>query len=579
MTRKLVSLFLSIAMLLGMTGSFAVAEDTQPYQFPKYDEPITLTTYAVVNADKAFQEGDDAENNGLTRWYEKNLGIKIKLNWVAADGATNGQKMDLAFASDDLPDVIRPNAVQLAKYVEAGKIQPLDDIIEQYATPLVKLVIEDAMKETNGALFAPYTFNGKLYAFPSICGSGSWWDNNFIRTDILNELGVAAPTSLDDLEAICDLYIEKYPGKYPIMMNKDIMGTVNTFAAALVAYGTSVRNWTENAEGNLEYTSLQPETREALARVHTWYEKGYIDPEFVVMDDQKAKEVIASGDWLFCHTGWGYYLGGAFVDMWNLNENAEVAALPPLTSGTGVEPVSMRNTWFNDCTAVTSNCEHPEAVFAMINAVWDSRLRNNSEFRAALAERGYNMHFPETEIQTAYNEDEINEKYSLTVPARLWKFNYTEEEEGPYFLNDYYCEGNIDYGIQGIPAFAENKQWAEIAASAKGGVLDTSVLTSDSIATYNSWYGVHPKMLLTYSSIYDVNKNQTNYVPNKFTTANTHTMAEKMNYLYKLEEECFTNVIMGNEPIEAFDTFVSNWYANGGEQITQEVNDWYATTK
>lgn len=576
MSRKLVSMMLAIVMLLSITGSCAVAEEAQPYQFPKYDETITLSTYAVVNADKAFQEGDSAEYNGLTRWYEKNLGIKIKLDWVAADGTTNTQKMDLAFASDDLPDVIRPNANQLAKYVEAGKIQPLDDLIEQYATPLVKYVIEDAMEKTCGTLFAPVTFNGKIYAFPSISGTLAWWDNNFIRKDILDELGVAAPTSLDELEAICDLYIAKYPDKYPIMMNKDIMGTVNTFQAALTAYGTSVRNWTENAEGNLEYTSLQPETRAALERVHTWYEKGYIDPEFVVMDDQRAKEVIASGDWLFCHTGWGYYLGGAFIDMWNLNEDAEVIALPLLTSGTDAVPSAMRNTWFSDCAAVTTNCEHPEAVFAMINAVWDSRLRNNKEARAALAERGYIMHFPETEVQTAYNEQEINEKYALTVPSRLWKFNYTEEEEGPYFLNDYYCEGNIDYGIWGVPAFMENALFAELAAAGKDG--DTSLLSADSIASYNSWYANHPKMVSTFSSIYDVNA-ETNYVANKFTTSNTATMAEKMAYLYKLEEECFTNVIMGNESIEAFDKFVSDWYANGGEQITKEVNDWYATTK
>ena len=80
------------------------------------------------------------------------------------------------------------------------------------------------------------------------------------------------------------------------------------------------------------------------------------------------------------------------------------------------------------------------------------------------------------------------------------------------------------------------------------------------------------------ANVYDVNA-ETNYVANKFTTSNTATMAEKMAYLYKLEEECFTNVIMGNESIEAFDKFVSDWYANGGEQITKEVNDWYATTK
>lgn len=56
-------------------------------------------------------------------------------------------------------------------------------------------------------------------------------------------------------------------------------------------------------------------------------------------------------------------------------------------------------------------------------------------------------------------------------------------------------------------------------------------------------------------------------------------MIEKSSYLEKLELECFTNIIMGSEPIEAFDTFVEEWMNNGGEQITAEVNEWYASTK
>lgn len=34
-------------------------------------------------------------------------------------------------------------------------------------------------------------------------------------------------------------------------------------------------------------------------------------------------------------------------------------------------------------------------------------------------------------------------------------------------------------------------------------------------------------------------------------------------------------IIYGKLPIEAFDQFVANWKSNGGDQITQEVNDWF----
>jgi len=41
--------------------------------------------------------------------------------------------------------------------------------------------------------------------------------------------------------------------------------------------------------------------------------------------------------------------------------------------------------------------------------------------------------------------------------------------------------------------------------------------------------------------------------------------------------EVFTGIITGQKPLEAFDEFVSSWKAMGGDQITAEVNDWYAS--
>ena len=46
-----------------------------------------------------------------------------------------------------------------------------------------------------------------------------------------------------------------------------------------------------------------------------------------------------------------------------------------------------------------------------------------------------------------------------------------------------------------------------------------------------------------------------------------------------MEKQTYTNIIYGNEPIEAFDTFVEEWKAQGGDQITEEVNAWYETVK
>ncbi len=572
MTRKLLSMLLALLVCL---SAAAFAEEPEVYQFHKYEEPITLTTHAVVTTNNVFQEGDSAESNGMTRWYENELGIQWKMAWTSGDGESNSQRLDLAFASDDLPDVISPSIAQLAKYVAAGKIQPLDDLIEQYASPLVKWAIKDVEEQTAGAFFAPVTIGGHIYALPQMSDTLAWWTNNFIRTDILEEMGCEMPTTLAELEAIFDKYIEMYPGQYPVVLSKDLQDSGNTFQTVLTACNAYMDMWMEDENGELVYTSIQPEMRTALERMATWYEKGYIDPEFVVVDGNKESEIVSGGDWLFCYGYW--HKIATFCNTWANVEGSEISAVPFLLGDDGTCSV-MKNAWYTSINAITTSCEHPEAAIYALNAFWDSYYRNDVELREMLAAEGYNWHYPVTEARDPINVDEVNEKYSYVAePKLLWKFDYPEELVGPGFMNDYYTHGNLTYGFYGRLCSRANNDYATIAAAVKAG-MDESLLTEEAKQTWKGWYQSNPKMLTTFATSYDIWKDLPIKV-NKFCTSDTPAMVEKNAYLQKLELECFTNIIMGTKPIEAFDQFVEDWKTNGGDLITQEVNEWYASTK
>lgn len=56
-------------------------------------------------------------------------------------------------------------------------------------------------------------------------------------------------------------------------------------------------------------------------------------------------------------------------------------------------------------------------------------------------------------------------------------------------------------------------------------------------------------------------------------TSITKTMELKNATLNKMEKETFLKIIMGKEPLDAFDNFVEQWKKLGGEQITKEVRD------
>jgi putative aldouronate transport system substrate-binding protein len=68
-------------------------------------------------------------------------------------------------------------------------------------------------------------------------------------------------------------------------------------------------------------------------------------------------------------------------------------------------------------------------------------------------------------------------------------------------------------------------------------------------------------------------------LPNTYYGPTTQGMANNLATLRDLQNEMILQVITGHKDISAFDAFVQDWHKLGGEQITQEVNDWYQSAK
>lgn len=546
-------------------------------RFVKYDPPITLTTHAVVGANDMFHDGCDIENNGWTQWLKENLGIEWKMKWVSADSESNSQKLDLAFASDDLPDVIKPGVGQVAKYAQAGKLVAMDDLLED-APPIVKYYIKDAEALSQGAFWKPFIVNGKKYSMPSGTDSLSFWTINFIRTDILKELNKSEPKTISDLDDLFAAYHEKYPNGRAMMLDKDLNG----WELILTAYGANTA-WTEK-DGGLVYGAIQPEMRSALEKLAEYYSKGYIDPEFVVKDSGKANEDVIAGNALMFNGAW-HSIANPLTPMWNALPDSSTAAIPFISGDDGTCSVVKDTWWTTDNTAITTSCEHPEALFYVFGDNLESYYRNETELRETLKnEYNYEFKYPVTEVRSPLNTDEIAEKYpNIGQPRQLYLYDYPEEEEGCGFMNDYYTEQGRWLGCGAKIVSIGNADFGTMAEAYNTG--DRSVLSTDGGKMFDEWNSTHPNMVKTFAEgiypYWDKLMSGEGGVlkANGYAGASTDTMVEKQTYLHKLEIETFAQIIMGTQPITAFDEFVTNWSANGGEDITKEVNDWYNSNK
>ena len=84
------------------------------------------------------------EDNRWTRAMRDELGINVIYKWVA-DGSQAQEKLKLAMASGDLPDVITlegdQRLVDFQQLAEADLLADMTDLWEQYASPLTKEVV------------------------------------------------------------------------------------------------------------------------------------------------------------------------------------------------------------------------------------------------------------------------------------------------------------------------------------------------------------------------------------------------------------------------------------------------------
>ena len=68
-------------------------------------------------------------------------------------------------------------------------------------------------------------------------------------------------------------------------------------------------------------------------------------------------------------------------------------------------------------------------------------------------------------------------------------------------------------------------------------------------------------------------------VEDKFVAAPGEVMSERKTTLDDMLDQTFIKIISGQETLDAFDSVVEEWTTAGGQEMTDEVNEWYSANK
>ncbi len=545
--KKVLTLALAAAMLLaGCSGKGEATETASTRNADgKYDPQITITIAKQLDENAGrYGDGEDINKNPMVDLAIEKLGIKMETTLLGGDASNYDTKLRLALTgSEELPDVFPVYGTQMiADMIESGQVKAIEDDIENYMPDRIK-EIYDQYPET----FYPVTKDGHTYgiACTPFLTEGQVM---VIRQDWLDNLGLEAPTNMDEFEEVIRAFTEDDPDgngqkdTYGFTYAGDsiyntgwVADPVTLFSAYSGKYlpGT----WQEDENGQLVYGSVQEGNRKALERMAEWHANGWLFQEAAATGAWDAMMQFAEGKaGIFIGRPWAI---GSVADVTSVDPNAVIKAYPNILQDNG-EPTYQTAQVNDGWLMFSKDFNNMEAFFVYYDWLYDGAFGTGDFQYGYLEDYDYDIVDGEVVFDSALFDPPVTDPF-MPGKSTVLKNSPAIDTMQPYMD---VAEGKEAESSAQIRAAASFEQTPE---TAEGYVIA----------------GQHRDELIS----------------NLFNAEPTDTMKKNWEQLQTMEKQTYTNIIYGNEPIEAFDEFVEEWKAQGGDQITEEVNAWYETVK
>ncbi|MFD0957794.1 ABC transporter substrate-binding protein [Paenibacillus chungangensis] len=364
---------------------------TEPGNMKVSEEKVTLKVMVGAKI-----EGD-YNTNWFTQWLEEQTNVHVE--WEVVPKDSMAEKLNLALASGDYPDVImnmKVNLTQQQLYGSQGIFLPLNELIEEHGVETKKALTTLEDKDQY------YSLDGNIYSLPSFndCYHCNRDQKLWIYKPWLDKLNLEMPQTTDQLYEVLKAFKEQDP-------NGNGKADEIPYAGAVKDWQSSVHNFLMNAfiftdtKNQFKFTYLngdkvdiivnKPEFKEGLGYMRKLYQEGLIAPETFT---QKREQLRQLGD------GKGDPILGAFPSGWMasatyLNGESgrwlEYVTVPALEgpSGTRYAGFGPYAGIIHGDFIITDKAKHPEVALR-----WgDNFFREEVMLRALYGKEGENWRY------------------------------------------------------------------------------------------------------------------------------------------------------------------------------------------
>jgi multiple sugar transport system substrate-binding protein/putative aldouronate transport system substrate-binding protein len=550
--KKIWVLLLAALTVIALLSASALADDALAFQ--KFDHVVEVHIgMSVSPTDTSLEEGDTYDNNYYTRYLLDNYNIKVVVDWTAAEGDNFNQKVAQCIASDSLPDgVVVTDRSYFLPAAENEMLYDLSDVFDKYASDQVKQYYD----LTNGQALANVTYGGEMLALMNITAGADGVHVLMIQQNWLDELGLEAPKTLKDVYEIAKKFKEaKLAGDrtVPILgAQKDSRVYANFlyssniicgFEPVFTALDAYPGFFLVDDAGKVSYGTTSSQMRDSLELLAKWYAEGLIDPEFATRDSYA--EVINANECGMFFAPW-WEIGYGNLDSFRNSDSVDWQAYAIYTDDGKWN--SKMKTVGTSYTLV--NCDVSEEVAAAIVIMNNAIVRYESIFNQETVE-GIGW-YPLRNVMTTADECEHTYRELLKVlNGEADPEAYKDEIVYKTLYSDVSAVREV------IPGYEKGRQ-----ISRKDFVSD--ITNKNYQRMYSLLIGDRPYATGTIDKpVYSVTY-ATNDVIDRYWTN-----------LSALEDTVIRSIITGQSDISAFDDFVKQWMAEGGDKVLESVQAEY----
>ena len=502
-----------LAALLFAAG-FAAAPKAQAedYKLPEYIE---------------FQRDNPgylpAEKDGVVyNFYKDILGFGVIMPYIEWNGGTTyTQQLNLRIAAGDAPDVYAVVNGMENQLINDGSILDLTDYLQEYAPHCWEMVGEDVW---NIIRKSDPTGQDRIWYVPKVFDYQR--HGAMIRQDWLDTLGLSMPKTQDELVEVLRAFKNGDPNgngiadEIPTGGREEARWMDFLFYEYGIAMFEGYPGW-DLYNGELTYSAVTQNMKDALQWIAKLYAEGLIDPE-TLFNDKTSWDGKVSADrvGIFYHLPQTDYVRA--LNVYNATGHKAQFAVLPAIDANGYEGCGFYQ-------AVQSG--DPQYV---VNYTTD-KGRIIASLKA---------------IDLAYNMD-----YYMTIRLGPEGMYHKVLPDGTkeYIPEDKLAQERMPISVYDTVSNAEIvcNMLEEVKSEENAWAVDNSIRNVKDIQQYGRVIAGNNIPSTIYEDYEDISSR-------------------------KLYVEYASKIIAGEWPIEKFDEFVEKWYKNGGKEVTERARAWYA---